>query len=162
MKYLKHFTCPKCKCLLYMKLYLGSEPQYDRFCKECNIMYKSMWDKIHHSNWKSYSYQERKRLEDEYMRSHGGRLSIFAINNGNYLKSFEESGRKYKPQIVFAKKYQMDFKLAMSPRRIEKWLKTPTKIVYQPVPPLKEPAIKIPRKFHEEFLEFRKKLGYKD
>ena len=142
-------------------MYLGTEPCYDRFCKSCNMMYKSLWDKVHNSNWKALSWQEREKIEKELMKKHG-RISIFAVPAGRFLSSFEESGRKYKYEIMFARKHQMNFKLAMSPVRIEKWLKTPTETKYAPVPPLTEPAIKIDRKFHEMFLEYRKKWLGKD
>jgi hypothetical protein len=140
-----------------MKMYLGSEPQYDRFCKSCNLMYKSQWDKVHNSNWKALSYEERKKIEKDLVKRHGY-LPVFSVPSGKHLSSFEESARPYKYQIVFAKQHQMDFKLAMSPIRIEKWLKTPTKKIYADVPPLTEPAIKVPREFHEEFERYKKKF----
>lgn len=158
LKELKHFICPKCNCILYMKLDLTSRAVYDRFCKSCNLMYKSRWDKICTENFTHKTDEEIEREKNNIIRRHGSdswQLSLF--HSGRYLKSFEESARPYKYQIMFVRQYQMDIKLALSPRRIEKWLKTPTKKIYADVPPLTEPAIKIPREFHEEYLEYRKK-----
>ena len=133
-----------------MKLDLGTEPHYDRFCKSCNLMYKSKWKKNHLCNHITIKYSTFKPNPTT------GQLEEWYGWTSRMLFSFEDSAIKLNYKIIFAKRLK-DENAEKFTKEFEELLKKPTKKVYVDVPPLTEPAIKISREFHEEFLEYRKK-----
>jgi len=120
-------------------------------------MYKSNWDRRTSGNQKLLTDEEKERIlyKRKLFEPYSDEYLIMTLPRCRFLSSFEDSAVPLKYYTMFPNYIRKEGEIMT--KRFNHFLSQEPEIKYAPVPPLDEPAIKIPRKFHEEYLEYRKK-----